>query len=108
MLYDPNNPESFLVLKDGEVLDYDKYLKQESLISNTSSVDQNYVSQDTSESEDSPMDRQNTLESNISSVDMNNERQYTSESDVSPMDRQDTLESTFDSDASLEIENEEK
>ena len=62
MLFDPNKPESFLVWKDGKVLDYDKYMKQESLESNFSSIDQNYKRQNTSESEVSTLGRQDTVD----------------------------------------------
>ena len=67
MLYDPNKPESFLVWKDGEVLDYDKYMKQESLESNFSSMDQNYKRQNTSESDVSSLGRQDTVVSTLDS-----------------------------------------
>ena len=63
MLFDPNNPESFLVWKSGEILDYDKYLKQESSESRFSSIDQNYERQNTSDSELSTLGRQDTVES---------------------------------------------
>lgn len=67
MLFDPNKPESFLVWKDGKVLDYDKYIKQESLESNFSSIDQNYKRQNTSESEVSTLSfgRQDTVDSDV-------------------------------------------
>ena len=68
MLYDPNKPESFLVWKDGEVLDYDKYImKQESLQSNFSSIDQKYDRQNTSESDVSSLGRQDTVVSTLDS-----------------------------------------
>ena len=65
MLFDPNKPESFLVWKDGKVLDYDKYMKQESLESNFSSIDKNYKRQNTSESEVSSLGRQYTVDSDV-------------------------------------------
>ena len=68
MLYDPNKPESFLVWKDGEVLDYDKHImKQESLQSNFSSIDQKYDRQNTSESDVSSLGRQDTVVSTLDS-----------------------------------------
>ena len=63
MLFDPNNPESFLVWKSGEVLDYEKYVKQDSSESGFSSIDQNYKRQNTSDSEVSALGRQDTVES---------------------------------------------
>ena len=51
MLFDPNNPESFLVWKSGEVLYCEKYVKQDSSESGFSSIDQNYKRQNTSDSE---------------------------------------------------------
>ena len=65
MLFDPNKPESFLVWKDGKVLDYDKYMKQESLESNFSSIEDNYKRQNTSESEVSTLCRQDTVDSDV-------------------------------------------
>ena len=66
MLYDPNKPQSFWVWKDGEVLDYDKYMKQESLESNSSSIEK-YDRQNTSESDVSSLGRQDTVVSTLDS-----------------------------------------
>ena len=63
MLFDPNNPESFLVWKSGEILDYDKYVKQDSSESSFSSIEQNYERQNTSDSEGSVLGRQDTVDS---------------------------------------------
>ena len=62
MLFDPNNPESFLVWKSGEVLYCEKYVKQDSSESGFSSIDQNFKRQNTSDSEVSALDRQDTVE----------------------------------------------